>query len=60
MGWFMWAGWYLWGGLILAFAILFRHPPLLDRYEQLDPRRRLWAVVAIVIFVLSFTPWPTT
>ena len=60
MGWFMWTGWYLWGGLILALSISFRHPPLLDRYEQLDPRRRLWAVVGIVIFVLSFTPWPTT
>ncbi|MFZ0038098.1 MAG: site-2 protease family protein [Candidatus Acidiferrales bacterium] len=60
MGWFMWPGWYLWGGLILAFSIYFRHPPLVDRYEQLDPRRRFWTVIAIAIFLLSFTPWPTT
>ena len=26
--------------------------------EQLDATRRLWAVVALIIFLLCFTPWP--
>jgi len=59
MGWFMWYGWYMWGGLILGFSIFFRHPPLLDRYQQLDPARRFWVVIAVMIFLLSFTPSPT-
>jgi membrane-associated protease RseP (regulator of RpoE activity) len=59
MGWFTWPGWYLWGGLIVTFSWFFRHPPLLDRWQPLDPVRRLWALGAIVIFLLSFTPWPT-
>ena len=59
MGWFAWYGWYLWGGLILAFSWFFRHPPLLDRWQPLDPARRLWAIGGLIIFILSFTPWPT-
>lgn len=50
--------WYVWGGLLLVLTLRFRHPPLLDRWQPLDPSRRAWAVVALVIFVLCFTPWP--
>jgi membrane-associated protease RseP (regulator of RpoE activity) len=60
MGRLFWPGWYLWGGLIVLFSIFFRHPPLLNRWEPLDSTRRLWAIIAIAIFLLSFTPWPTT
>jgi membrane-associated protease RseP (regulator of RpoE activity) len=55
-----WDGWVMWGGLLLAFSWFFRHPPLMNRWEPLDPNRRMWAVFALVIFVLCFTPWPTT
>ena len=55
-----WDGWVMWGGLLLAFSWFFRHPPLLNRWEPLDPKRRMWAVYALIIFVLCFTPWPTT
>lgn len=53
-----WRGWALWGMLLLVLSLRFQHPPLLDRWEPLDPSRRAWAVVALVIFLLCFTPWP--
>jgi membrane-associated protease RseP (regulator of RpoE activity) len=58
LGWFFWMGWFLWAVLLLAVG--FRHPPLLDGWEPLDRRRRIWAVVALVIFLLCFMPAPFT
>jgi membrane-associated protease RseP (regulator of RpoE activity) len=51
-----WAGWIVWA--VLLVAIGFRHPPLIDRWEPLDRRRRILAGVALAIFVLSFMPAP--
>lgn len=53
---FFWAGWLLWAALLLLFG--FRHPVLLDRYDRIDYKRRLWAAAALVIFLLCFTPIP--
>ena len=53
---FLWAGWSLWAVLLLFLG--FRHPPLLDRWEPLDHKRRVWAAVALLIFFLCFTPTP--
>jgi membrane-associated protease RseP (regulator of RpoE activity) len=53
---FFWTGWMVWA--VLLVAIGFRHPPLLDRWEPLDKRRRIWAAVALAIFVLCFMPAP--
>jgi hypothetical protein len=36
----------------------FRHPRIIDEHEPLDPRRRLVAIVALIIFVICFTPVP--
>ena len=58
LGVFCWPGWALWGMILLLLSLRFRHPPLVDRWEPLDPSRRTWAVVALVIFLLCFTPWP--
>lgn len=47
--------------LILAalfFLLAFRHPPLIDSWTPLDAKRRAWAVVALIIFLLCFTPIP--
>jgi membrane-associated protease RseP (regulator of RpoE activity) len=55
-----WDGWIMWGTLLVVFSWFFRHPPLMNRWEPLDPKRRMWAVFALIIFVLCFTPWPTT
>ena len=51
-----WYGWLMWAVLLLAIG--FRHPPLIDRWEPLDRRRRSWALVALAIFVLCFMPAP--
>jgi Zn-dependent protease len=55
-----WYGWTVWGVVLIVLSLRFRHPPLIDRWEPLDPSRRTWAVVALAIFLLCFTPWPAT
>src|SRR5882757_3496861 len=54
LGYFSWSGWIMWSVLLLAIG--FRHPPLLNRWEQLDRTRQMWTGVAILIFVLCFMP----
>jgi membrane-associated protease RseP (regulator of RpoE activity) len=53
---YYWLGWFLWAVLLLAIG--FRHPPLVDRWEPLDRRRRSWSLVALAIFILCFMPMP--
>ena len=53
---FFWPGWYVWAALALLFG--FRHPVLLDRWEPIDGKRRIWALVALAIFILCFMPAP--
>lgn len=55
---FYWVGWAVWA--VLPLLLGFRHPALLDRWEPLDRKRRLWAVVALGIFILCFMPKPFT
>lgn len=56
LAYFCWVGWLPWAVLLLLIG--FRHPPLMDRWEPIDGRRRIWAIVALLIFLLCFTPWP--
>jgi len=56
LGIFFWRGWILWSVLLLAIG--FRHPPLIDRWEQLDRKRLVWAGIAVLIFILCFMPMP--
>jgi membrane-associated protease RseP (regulator of RpoE activity) len=54
--------WLFWFGLIV---ILLRftgveHPPTVDDHEPLDRTRVAVSILAIIIFVLCFTPWPVT
>jgi membrane-associated protease RseP (regulator of RpoE activity) len=56
MGFFFWGGWGMWAALLLVLG--FRHPRLLDRWEPLDQRRRIWALIALVILLLCFIPVP--
>jgi hypothetical protein len=55
-----WNGWAAWGIILLILSLRFKHPPVYDPWQPIDPARRLWAVGALLIFVLSFTPWPVT
>lgn len=60
LGIYAWRGWLLWGFILTILSLRYRHPPFYDPWEKLDPKRRILTVVAIVIFILCFTPWPTT
>jgi hypothetical protein len=42
--------------MVLSFR--FRHPPLFDRWSPLDASRKLWAFVALIIFLLCFSIIP--
>lgn len=50
--------WIFWGVLLTILSLRFKHPPLYDPWERLDPARRVWAVVALAIFLLCFMVWP--
>jgi membrane-associated protease RseP (regulator of RpoE activity) len=55
LGWF-WPGWWVWCVITLLIGLF--HPPVRDERTPLDLKRRLLAVLALVIFVLSFMPAP--
>jgi len=38
--------------------VKFRHPPVYDYWQPLDPARRAWAFAALAIFIACFTLWP--
>ncbi len=52
----IWPYWAIW--VIIAFFIGLRHPPVLDETEGIGTGRRILAIVAAVIFVLSFVIIP--
>ena len=58
LGRYAWSGWYLWGGVLLILTLRFGHPPVLDRWEELDAPRKLWAIAALAIFLSCFTATP--
>lgn len=52
-----WSGWYVWAALIF-FVTGLEHPAPLNEITRLDPARRALAALAILIFILIFTPIP--
>jgi membrane-associated protease RseP (regulator of RpoE activity) len=53
---FYWPGWWLWSLLLLVMRL--GHPPVRDEAVPLDRRRRLLALGALALLVLSFMPVP--
>jgi membrane-associated protease RseP (regulator of RpoE activity) len=53
-----WVGWMLWGVIMLALGL--KHPPVIYWEVPLDRKRRYAGVLALVIFILTFTPSPFT
>lgn len=51
-----WSGWWLWVMLIFFFGRTYAEP--LDQITPLDERRRWLAILAVIVFVLVFTPVP--
>jgi membrane-associated protease RseP (regulator of RpoE activity) len=56
MGITLWQGWFVWA--ILIFILGVGHPPPLNDVTPLDGRRRLLALMAILIALLVFVPMP--
>jgi membrane-associated protease RseP (regulator of RpoE activity) len=53
---FVWNGWWIWGALLYFLGRAYAEP--LDQITQLDTNRKLLAVLAMVVFILTFTPVP--
>lgn len=51
---FGWDGWLVWAGVLL-FVLKIKHPPVFY-WTQLDKKRKILGYIAIIIFILSFTP----
>jgi membrane-associated protease RseP (regulator of RpoE activity) len=52
-----WNGWWLWAALIF-FLVGRSYAEPLDQITPLNPARKLLAVLALIIFILVFTPVP--
>lgn len=53
---FVWPGWWIWAALI--FFLGRHHAQPLDTITPLDTRRKLLAMLGMIIFLLSFSPVP--
>jgi len=53
---FVWTGWFLWAAIIYFLGRTFAEP--LDQITELDPTRRVVAILALVMFVIVITPVP--
>src|SRR5579884_3918004 len=51
-----WSGWFIWAGMLFALRFL-RLPPIYDA-TPLDRTRRWIALIALIVFLLSFMPAP--
>ena len=56
MGIALWQGWFFWA--ILIFLLGVGHPPPLNDVTPLGSRRKLLAVLTIILFLLVFVPVP--
>jgi len=56
LGLFFWEGWALWSILMLILGI--KHPPVIYWEIPLDPKRSLISALCLVIFIITFVPYP--
>ncbi|MDL1971435.1 MAG: site-2 protease family protein [Candidatus Desulfofervidaceae bacterium] len=56
LGFLGWQGWLIWAVLLLFLGI--GHPPPMDSFISLDRKRNILGVIALLIFILTFTPVP--
>jgi membrane-associated protease RseP (regulator of RpoE activity) len=55
---FFWSGWWLWAVLLLFFNR--KHGEPLDEITPLDQKRKIIAIVGLIIFLVVFIPVPMT
>ncbi len=53
---FIWSGWWLWAAIIFFLGRFYAEP--LDLITELDGKRKALALMALIVFVLVFTPVP--
>ncbi len=56
LGFFCWYGWIAWA--VVLFFLGLRHPRVIEPVEPLGRRRKILALVAAIILVLTFLPTP--
>ena len=56
LGLLTWKGWILWAVLVTVIGVW--HPPVGDAHLPLNRKRLLISLFTIVVFVLTFTPYP--
>lgn len=56
MGILYWEGWMIWAVLLLILKL--NHPPVIYWEPTLPKNRKIIGIIALVIFVLTFTPSP--
>jgi len=52
----VWSGWWLWAVLIFFLGRIYAEP--MDQITTLDKRRKVLAVIALILFLLTFAPVP--
>lgn len=55
---FVWNGWWLWAFLVFLFGRSYAEP--LDQITPLDGKRKALGILALIVFLLTFTPVPLT
>ena len=53
---FIWSGWWLWALLVFLFGRTYAEP--LDQITELDWKRRALGIIALIVFLITFTPIP--
>jgi membrane-associated protease RseP (regulator of RpoE activity) len=56
LGYFCWYGWIAWA--VILFFLGLRHPRVIEPVEPLGRTRKILAIVALLILVLTFLPSP--
>jgi membrane-associated protease RseP (regulator of RpoE activity) len=56
LGIFFWPGWILWAVIMIFLG--YRHPPVVYPWIELDRKRKIIGWIALLIFILTFTPTP--
>ncbi len=52
-----WPGWFIYVAL-LGVMLRLKHPPLVDEHRSLDRRRQMIGLMGLLVFILSFMPFP--
>jgi membrane-associated protease RseP (regulator of RpoE activity) len=56
LGYFCWYGWIAWA--VILFLLGLRHPRVIEPVESLGRKRKILALVAALILILTFLPTP--